>query len=57
MSVNLVIRIYGLLHEKVFVTFDKRETFGIFMQYEIELMYTPGIIILKFISTISSFIK
>ena len=42
---------YGLLHEKVSVTFDKRETFGIFMQYEIELMFTLGIIAFKFICT------
>ena len=34
---------YGLLHEKVSVTFDKRETIAIFMQYKIELMYTLGI--------------
>ena len=45
------------MHEKVSVTFDKRETFGIFMQYEIELVYTLGIIALKFICTIFSFIK
>ena len=35
---------YGLLHEKISVTFNKRETFRIFMQYEIELMYKLGII-------------
>ena len=30
---------YGLLYEKISATFDKRETFGIFMQYEIELIH------------------
>ena len=35
------------MHEKVSCTFHKRETFGIFMQYEIELMYTLGIIAFK----------
>ena len=47
----------GLLHEKVSVTFEKMETFGFFMQYEIELMFTFGIIAFKFICTIFSFIK
>ena len=55
MSVNLVIRIWSV-HEKVSVTFDKRETFGIFMQYEIEWMYTL-MIAFKFICSIFSFIK
>ena len=48
---------YVLLQEKVPVTCDKRETFGIFMQYQIELMYTLGIIAFKFMCTIFSFIK
>ena len=34
-----------------------RETFRILMQYEIEMMYTLGIIAFKFICTIFSFIK
>ena len=47
---------YGLLHESASVTFNKRETFGMLMHYEIELMYTLGIIAFKFICTIFSFI-
>ena len=42
------------MHEKVSCTFHKRETFGIFMQYEIELMYTLGIIAFKFIFLLSN---
>ena len=47
----------GFLHEQVSVTFDKRETFGILMQFNIDLMYTLGIIAFKFICTTFSFIK
>ena len=46
----------GILHEQVSVTFDKREALCILMQYEIELMYTFGIIAFKFICIIFSFI-
>ena len=34
----------GLLHEQVAVSLDKWEALCILMQYEIELMYTFGII-------------
>ena len=42
---------------RFFVTFDNREALCILMQYEIELMYTFGIIAFKFICIIFSFIK
>ena len=45
------------LHEKVSVTLDKWEALCILMQYEIELMYTFGIITFYFICTIFSFTK
>ena len=32
----------GILHEQVFVSFDKREVLCILKQYEAELMYTFG---------------
>ena len=35
------------MHQQVSVTFDKREALCILMQYEIELMYTFGIITKK----------
>ena len=38
----------GILHEQVYVTFDKRESLCILMQYEIEMMYTFGIISSEF---------
>ena len=34
----------GILHEQVSVSFDKREVLCILVQYEVELMYTFGII-------------
>ena len=45
------------MHEQESVTFDKREALCIFMQYEIELMNTFGIIAFKFICTIFSITK
>ena len=45
------------MHEQVSVTMDKREVLCILMQYEIELMYTFGIIAFKFICIIFSFTK
>ena len=45
------------MHEQVSLTFDKREALCIWMQYEIELMYTFGIIAFKFICIIFSFTK
>ena len=45
------------MHEQVSVTMDKREVLCILMQYEIELMYTFGIIAFKFICIIFSFMK
>ena len=45
----------GLVHEQVSGTFDKREALCILIQYEIELMYTFGIISFKFICIIFSF--
>ena len=35
---------HSILHEQVFVSFDKREALCVLMQYEIELMYTFGTI-------------
>ena len=42
----------GLVHEQVFVTFDKRKALCILMTYDIELMYTFGIIAFEFICII-----
>ena len=44
MSDNFVIRISFFLHEQVSVSLDKWEALCILMQYDIELMYTFGII-------------
>ena len=40
------------MHEQVSITFDKREALCSLMQYDIELMYTFGIITFKFICMI-----
>ena len=45
------------MDEQVTVTFDKRESLCILMQYEIELMYTFEIIAFKFICIIFSCTK
>ena len=45
------------LHEQVSVSLDKWETLCILMQYEIELMYTLGIIAFQFICIKFSFTK
>ena len=45
------------MREQVSVTFDKREALRIWMQYEIELMSTFGIIAFKFMCIILSFTK
>ena len=45
------------LHEQISVSLDKWEALCILMQYEIEMMYTFGIIAFKFICTIFSFTK
>ena len=47
----------GLLHEQVYVTFDKTAALCILMQYTNELMYTFGIIALKLICIIFSSTK
>ena len=47
----------SLLYEQVSVTFDKKEALCVLMQYEIELMYTFGIIAFKFICILFSIIK
>ena len=43
------------MREQVSVTFNKREALCILIQYEIELMYTFGIISFKFICIIFYF--
>ena len=45
------------LQEQISVSLDKWEALCILMQYEIELMYTFGIITFKFICIIISFTK
>ena len=45
------------LHEQVSVSLDKWEALCIWMQYEIELLNTFGIIAFSFICTIFSFTK
>ena len=45
------------LHEQVSVSLEKWEALCILMQYEIELMYTFGIIAFYFICIIFSFTK
>ena len=45
------------MHEQVSVTFGKREALCILMQYEIDLMYTFGIIAFKFICILFSLTK
>ena len=45
------------MHEQVSVTLDKMEALCILMQYEVELMYTFGIISFIFICIIFSFTK
>ena len=45
------------LHEKVSVSLDKWEVMRILMQYDIQLMYTFGMITFQFLCIIFSFTK
>ena len=45
------------MHEQVSVSLHKLEALCILMQYEIEMMYTFGVIAFKIICTIFSFTR